>query len=441
MAAVAAVVFIIINMNRIDYVATVKAHIPYKDFGCTWEDVVNKYLDEPIWQIRKEEDKHYVDIIGVVKDTEDELTISMETEEDPENSDKVIITSEAVEINGKTFYKGDDAEIFWQAIFRAYDDKCDDISDVLSQAKLMKVKSKDLDAEYANDEEGFSFRYPDTWEDNTKELGEDNTVVAVSCDLECPEEFRTAFLVNKLPSVSFSDMERIVYSDEEAFINMWGEDVKILETSIVEINGVSARKCDLVDQEGVFNRYYYYSTGYDMYRLNLICVESQKETFDSLFDAIVDSFEITIPEYDDSYTDEGDYYSDYDNYSYDYYLGYHYTYDDIAPYIDWEYWEPNDVYHWELSGRFVSIETGDDLEISIYSSRTTEREIGTFNLGDTWGGEVIPVGEGIYQLYFGEEINVILVCVGIDENGWGTVELFWEEEYIGEFVMTQQYMS
>lgn len=117
-----------------DYVATVGKHKPFESKGSslTYTTVLNKYIDSPKWETRKSGDTGYVDISGTAKGRSDRrLVVTIKVVPNPNDQGRVLISPEAVTINGKKSPTQEDAVKFLFAMFYAYEQGYDTVSELL----------------------------------------------------------------------------------------------------------------------------------------------------------------------------------------------------------------------------------------------------------------------------------------------------------------------
>lgn len=156
--------------------------------------------------------------------------------------------------------------------------------------------SVSLSKTYTNEEEGISFQYPSAWkEDDPEEYynaadARDSLVVLAH---------RTDRVLDSIIGVSkfLADKETIegFFVDDEEFVAAFDDDISVLETSIVKIDGVKVRKIAYVQQDGLYYLTYVYGIGRTLYRIDFVCNNDQKGSFERFFDAIMESYTITAP--------------------------------------------------------------------------------------------------------------------------------------------------
>ena len=127
-----AVIVIAVNWNgKIDYAATVGAHTPFavsQGIPYTYEEVLNKYIVSPEWEVSKDGDVRYVDISGTLKGKDNELVITIKLSPDPNNSDSILIAPESVKLDDVESSTQDEAVRFLYNLFCVYDEGYNDLS-------------------------------------------------------------------------------------------------------------------------------------------------------------------------------------------------------------------------------------------------------------------------------------------------------------------------
>jgi hypothetical protein len=136
-AAVAAVIVIIIiaasmgGGDRIDYVATVKAHQPFRsqDMPYTYGDVFNKYIQSAEWISYASGDLTYVDVSGTVVGTASNLVVTISVAPNPNNPDGALINPVSLKVGTTRTQSQNEAVEALLDIFSAYDEGWEDISE------------------------------------------------------------------------------------------------------------------------------------------------------------------------------------------------------------------------------------------------------------------------------------------------------------------------
>lgn len=126
---IAVIVFIALNWaGRVDYEATVRAYTPFaksEDMPYTCGEVFDKYLSDAKWEVRNLDHMAYVDITGIAKGTEKELSITMQVEVEDERAS---IDPVSVEVDGIETATQKETEYIFFALFVAYDENYEDLS-------------------------------------------------------------------------------------------------------------------------------------------------------------------------------------------------------------------------------------------------------------------------------------------------------------------------
>ncbi len=146
-AAVLVVAVIVIALNlggKIDYVGTVKTHQPFaisQELPYTYGSVIDKFIVSPKWTVRESDDTGFVDISGKITGTDHEAIITIKVVPNPDDPDDVLITPEAVTINGEKSPTPDATALFMYALFTAYDEGEGDLPGALYGAETQEATS------------------------------------------------------------------------------------------------------------------------------------------------------------------------------------------------------------------------------------------------------------------------------------------------------------
>lgn len=185
-----------------------------------------------------------------------------------------------------------------------YDDSWDDIMNRTFETDEMSEYN--LSETYMNEKEGICFKYSNEWEQvDFDELDhyytgsdQENVIVLMVDTLEDISELNECFMVIKLQE-NPSTIDGLFVDDEE-FAEMFAEtlDNEILnfETSVIELDGVSARAVSF-DMEGFTFRMYYYCVNSDLYQISRYGKKDDKY-LESYFDAVIDTFTIIPVEHE-----------------------------------------------------------------------------------------------------------------------------------------------
>lgn len=294
---IVAVIVIAMNWNgEIDYEATVRAHQPFnvtQGLPYTYGEVLDKYISSPNWKVRKSGDVNYVDISGKAKGTDNELVVTIKVTEDPRDPDLASIAPESVTIDGEKSPTKNDATRFLLAMFTAYDERANNLSDLLSGTQVEVSLTKT----YLNETDGIAFKYPSDWTvmEGTElyETTLDDT--AIVC-LYAPEGFGSAS--NVLVNRTQADYTLFDYSKadfEQEFSAMFDK-ISVTDLSNVNIDGVPALELRLIintEAGPLIVVRYYYIVGNFTYVISGSAHQSDIDSDGRIIDAIMESYTIT----------------------------------------------------------------------------------------------------------------------------------------------------
>lgn len=295
--AVAAIV-VVTGMwdGKIDYVSTVKEHKPFEEtqgLDGTFADVLEKYVSPPDWEERESGDIHYVDISGVIKETDYELVVTIKVSPNSDHADKVKIEPESVVFNNEKSLTKNDAVEFLCNMFSAYNDGYGDLSELLSSTDSQEIT---LSETYTNDEEGISFMYPSAWVPLSEEElvdyvveSNDTLVLLANATEDLPEE-NSYIMVSKFDATQ-NDIDHL-FVDDEQFSSTFDNEVTIEDTSTTEIDGVAARKIAYIGKDGNGRQSYFYAVDSVLYRIDFSYRGESAGNKQRFFDAIIDSYKI-----------------------------------------------------------------------------------------------------------------------------------------------------
>lgn len=155
----------------------------------------------------------------------------------------------------------------------------------------------DLSETYINEEEGILFNYPSAWVDVTEyytnEQLEFYVVGLANVDEDVPE-LGSVIEIRKFTDSQYL-IDQLFISDKE-FIDNFSEgqnEISDIRTSVVEIDGVPARNISYVGENNIFYQSYIYNVDSDLYWIDFMCEESQAESYEHFFSAIIGSYSIT----------------------------------------------------------------------------------------------------------------------------------------------------
>ncbi len=177
-------------------------------------------------------------------------------------------------------------------------DSWDDVNSQVFENE--EIPEYNLSETYVNEEEGIRFMYPSEWEPvDSDEVGNyyaasdlENVVVLLTNTSEDMDELNACFMVLKLQETEIS-MDELLIDDEEfkeMLAETAGDEFSNLETSVMELDGISARVVSF-DVEGMACRTYYYYVNSDFYQINFYRRQGD-EYMDSDLDAVMDTYTI-----------------------------------------------------------------------------------------------------------------------------------------------------
>ena len=240
------------------------------------------------------------------------LIVSIKVSPNPNNSNSCLIQPQSVNFNGIASTSQNSAVEFLYIMFAAYGEGFEDLSEVLSdldevsalltgsEASGQQVNTE-LSETYANTDMGTTFRYPSDW----TLFDESEGSVSIS-------KLVTGYTSGFAANFGVYDLTED-YKNGTLGIDVFTEDVAALEkiynqqgnTTVLSIedviiNGVPARVLKyqmggLNGTDPVITRDYYINRG-RVYRIICSCNQSIADTYDEVYDAILDSFTITLTE-------------------------------------------------------------------------------------------------------------------------------------------------
>lgn len=296
--ALVIVIFIVaINWEgAVNYAETVGAHTPFANsqgLPYTYEEVIEKYVDSPKWEVRESGDVHYVDIIGKVSGSDCELGITIKVVQDEADSELAYMTPELVIIDDEISLSQDDATKFLYTMFVAYDEGENNIAvllDLISSSAMQEEVT--LTEYYTNEVEGISFNYPMGW--NILEKDSEYEVVEMidsKNNVDSVAIFRVSRILDQNPYGVFTEDETTVQKN----INEYGEFLELWDTTIGDVPA----KC-LIFQTERWNgesieRRYWYRNGHEdeIYQIECSYNVSSSGVYEQIFDDIMASYVIT----------------------------------------------------------------------------------------------------------------------------------------------------
>lgn len=424
-----AIIAVIVALNwegEIDYVGTVKEHMPFEKLPYTYEEVLNQYIISAEWKVREEDDEvHYVDVEGKVNGIEDsELKVTIKVQVDPDDSGHAKIkpySAAIVEDGERETIKGQDVVDFLYALFSMYDDGEKDLSSLAEDSALQG-------------EAGGTETLTD--EDTDAADMDDNTANTGICFYDIP-------------------VSEWFAADKEELAQWLGDDAIVNEYDGVE--SVSYGETDIyLREDGSVS-------GISSYELEKLSVDGQYFHADS-----DEAIEGTIKElFGPDYETE-------DNWFSGGYMSTIYRYQQYLISFDfsrydgrWSLWigkpsdeeeeifgyeeegDPSSVYipeplenYLRLSGSYSDSMGQSTLGIGIYTSQEEgEIEIGTVGLytedEEYFVGYLIPTAKGIYEVVTETGEEVILMEVGSEDIV--TLDMYVDGQYLEEYQMTEHY--
>lgn len=156
-----------------------------------------------------------------------------------------------------------------------------------------------LSQTYTNEDDGISFKYPSAWIPvGADEIGNyyteaesENLLVFLANETKGAPELNSYIEILKFP-VSQSDIDHLFISDEE-FKATFDDTVSITKTSVIQLDGVSARMIAFTTSDDIIYRSYFYGVGSTLYRVNFIRKGKVSANDELFFDAVIDSYTIT----------------------------------------------------------------------------------------------------------------------------------------------------
>ena len=164
-----------------------------------------------------------------------------------------------------------------------------------------------LSQSYENADAGFSFRYPSAWVpvseeeiinySNSQEEVDSVWVILVNEIEGLPEE-DTCIMVSEF-SVTQDYIDHL-FIDDKQFADTFDKDVVIKDTSIIELDGLPARKITYLEPTGMGFQSYFYAIGSELYRIDFGWIGEDPGNKQKFFDAIIESYTITAQSVIDS---------------------------------------------------------------------------------------------------------------------------------------------
>lgn len=164
-----------------------------------------------------------------------------------------------------------------------------------SSAESDKVK---LSKTYVNTNAGISFRYPAEWEkildtDWDDYLSDSDGVLVLLAREDDDDPSLNSLILLTQFELDEEDQE-IFFSDDDTFLDWFtsDEDKRTKETSVMDLDGIPARRITFVDSDGDGCQYYFYIAGNTLYRIDFLWLDEDAGELQPIFDAIMDSYTI-----------------------------------------------------------------------------------------------------------------------------------------------------
>jgi len=301
-AAIVIAIVVITNWNdKIDYIATVRQHTPFRVQGIntSFNTVFDHFLESPEWTETDAGETVIVQIRGILKGSDEEIVISVEVSPDRNNSDIVIMTPTTITKVGDRNITGNDAIEFLLSMFEAHSLGFETFGEYLeaqSRSSVEQPSSINLSQTFISEVDGISFRYPGAWKIMHEHENDPNLLVALGADLDIPEA-ASSVLVFRYFSTQ-DRIDQIFSSSISDFEDAFPSDVVISDVTDGFVDGAPARRLVyLVIYDGVkiAGIRYYFVINKIMFRIDFECRPSQMESLEPFFTAIIESVRITIP--------------------------------------------------------------------------------------------------------------------------------------------------
>ena len=167
-----------------------------------------------------------------------------------------------------------------------------------SEPASSQVQEVTLTETYTNEDEGFSFEYPAEWKSvgvsKMEEYYEIDSLTKLPVMLLVNEKEES--LVSTMDvfawEASQDDVDWLLSSDAE-FAESFS-DVSWIDTSIIDLGGISARELLTIDSDGMYSRSYLYINGSKLYQIGFYCHESYRDDMDPIYDDVINSCTIIV---------------------------------------------------------------------------------------------------------------------------------------------------
>ncbi len=110
-----------------DYIATAKAHAPFVDFpDITYEDVMDKYLDDPVWESGVTDGDNFAKVSGKIKGMNEDFALYIYIKVNSDGTAQ--ISMDTIMFQGELKNSTEIVSQFVYAFFDAYDRGLDDMN-------------------------------------------------------------------------------------------------------------------------------------------------------------------------------------------------------------------------------------------------------------------------------------------------------------------------
>ena len=292
---VAAVIFVVLNWNSVDYVASVKAFQPFyysQGLPYTYGEVLDAYLPDAEWiAVKAKKDSGLlatVEVSGTAKGLEEEVKLSVKMAPNPEDPNGALYTPESASLGEETFSSTEETTEFLYWLFVAYDQQVEDLSTV------MPAGSIELTQTFEDEATGIAFDYPENWEpietgsefDIVSLIDSDNTADSVA-------SMKVCVALDENPFGIFTDDK----SSVEQAVNEFHTFVSLEDTMLGEIPAVELvyQTTGLKGTDQVIN--YWYERGDKVYQVVCSFSELTSMKYTPIFESIMDSYQVEpLPE-------------------------------------------------------------------------------------------------------------------------------------------------
>ncbi len=292
---VAAVIFVILNWNSVDYVASVKAFQPFyysQGLPYTYGEVLDAYLPDAEWiAVKAKKDSGLlatVEVSGTAKGLEEEVRLSVKMAPNPEDPNGALYTPESASLGKERFSSTEETVEFLYWLFVAYDQQVEDLSTV------MPAGSVELTQTFEDEATGITLDYPENWEpietgsefDIVSLIDSDNTADNVA-------SMKVCVALDENPFGIFTDDK----SSVEQAVNEFHTFVSLEDTTLGEVPAVELvyQTAGLKGTDRVIN--YWYERGDKVYQVVCSFSELTSMKYTPIFESIMDSYQVDpLPE-------------------------------------------------------------------------------------------------------------------------------------------------